>query len=143
MSDAPSSPVGAANAEENARVSILIVYALYLLELANGITAIAGVVLAYIKRGDARGTIYASHYANAISTFWIVLAASVVLTAIALEAIFGTVVFFARPEAAFAAWQPGALLLLPLVWLGFAALFVFYLYRTIKGFIRALDGRPY
>ena len=143
MSDAPTGHAAAANAEEGARIAILIVYGLYLLALVNGITGIAGVVLAYIKRGDARGTVYDSHYSNAIATFWIVLVAGVALTVIALEAIFGTVIFFARPDAAFGSWQPAALLLLPLVWLGFAALFVFYLYRTIKGFIRAMDGRPY
>jgi uncharacterized membrane protein len=52
-----------------------IVALLYLSSLAFGLTAIAGVVLAYIQKGDAAGRPErgweASHYQYLITTFWI------------------------------------------------------------------------
>ncbi|XOT95191.1 hypothetical protein ACMTAU_18910, partial [Alcaligenes pakistanensis] len=35
-----------------------------------GAAAVAAVILAYVKRGDASGTIYASHLDWIIKTFW-------------------------------------------------------------------------
>ncbi len=37
-----------------------------------------GVILAYIKRDDARGTIWESHFANQIETFWVSLVIGIV-----------------------------------------------------------------
>jgi uncharacterized membrane protein len=44
----------------------LAVYILYLIGLA-----LVGVILAYVKRGDLRGTIWESHLNFAIRTFWL------------------------------------------------------------------------
>ena len=102
--------------EDSARTITIIVYLLYLAALINGITAVIGVILAYVKRDEARGTIYESHFTNAIELFWIFLI--------------------------------GMLISVPLcfVVIGFfliAALYVWVLFRTIKGLVRASDGRPY
>ena len=50
------------------------VHGLYAASLILGITSIIGVVIAYMKRNEAAGTIYASHLDYAIRTFWIGLA---------------------------------------------------------------------
>lgn len=47
-----------------------LVYALYALSFIFGITYIAGVIVAYIKRDDARGSYVQSHFSYQIRTFW-------------------------------------------------------------------------
>lgn len=128
--------------ESNARILAIVIYALYALALANGLTAIAGVVLAYVKRPDAKGTRYYDHFGSAIATFWVVLLAGAALVALTLELVFGTILFYARPVADLA-WHPGVMAALPLIWLGFLLLLIFYLYRTIRGLVRAIEGRSY
>jgi uncharacterized membrane protein len=66
MSDAPQTP---AADESSLRIFALIGYGLLLLACSNGFTAIAGVVIAYIKRAEARGTVYESHFSNMITAF--------------------------------------------------------------------------
>ncbi len=48
----------------------LITYVLYALGWMNGITAIIAVLINYIKREDAQGTLYESHFTWQIRTFW-------------------------------------------------------------------------
>jgi len=115
--NASRAPAGEAAAPENLRLFTIVVYALYIAAFCNGLTAIIGVIIAYVKRGDARGTIYESHFTNAIEVFWI----SLVIGLIAIPLWF---LFFL-----------GALIHLGLI--------VWYLYRSIKGLVRALDGRAY
>ncbi|MBX3508968.1 DUF4870 family protein [Parvibaculum sp.] len=91
-----------------------LVYILYFVSVAAGITAIAGVIVAYLKRGEATATA-ASHFTFQIRTFWIGLLFGVVS---ALTLIIGI----------------GFLL-------GFATL-IWFLVRAIKGFMLALDGKP-
>jgi len=47
-----------------------IIYILYLVGLATGITELVGVILAYINRKDAEGWME-THYTFQIRTFWI------------------------------------------------------------------------
>src|SRR3546814_11413041 len=44
----------------------------------GGLTSIVAVILAYVKRGDATGTIYQGHMTWVISTFWVGLAVSTI-----------------------------------------------------------------
>jgi uncharacterized membrane protein len=101
---------------DSARTVAIIVYLLYLAALINGLTAIVGVVLAYVKRDDVLGTPYESHFANAIEIFWIFLVGMVIAVPLCF-----------------------VLIGIPLV----VALYVWVLYRTIKGLVRASDGYPY
>ena len=55
-----------------------IVHGLYVAALATGFTGVAGVIVAYLKRREAVGSIYQSHFEYAIRTFWIGLALSAV-----------------------------------------------------------------
>ena len=58
MSDIPVAPQGAPVVREDLRTTAIIVYALYLgAAISCGIAGIAGVIVAYVKRDDARGTI--------------------------------------------------------------------------------------
>jgi|SRR5690606_1612862 len=47
-----------------------IVYVLYALSVFAGVTAIAAIIVNYIKRGEVQGTYLASHFRWQIRTFW-------------------------------------------------------------------------
>ncbi|MEI9995778.1 MAG: hypothetical protein WDM91_14375 [Rhizomicrobium sp.] len=100
------------------RTLVIIVYGLYLAGAVTfGAAGLVGVILAYIKRDEARGTVWETHFNNAIETFWIWFALYVVGWAT-------TWLFFVG-------------------FLVIAAAFVYFLYRTIRGLLAALDSRPY
>jgi uncharacterized membrane protein len=107
---------GRQSREESARTITIVVYLLYLAALVNGLTAIIGVILAYIKRDDARGTAYESHFKNAIEIFWVFIVGMII--AVPLCFIF---------------------IGIPLV----LVLYIWVLFRTIKGLVRASDGQAY
>lgn len=91
-----------------------LVYILYFIGYMNGITTIAGVIIAYLKRGESTPAA-ATHLTFLIRTFWIGL-------------LFGAIGFI----ASFIIF--GILLLL--------ATMVWMLIRLIKGCILAFDGKP-
>ena len=67
--------VGGGNKTEQQNASLrqltLIIYALYALSwVLGGIPAIVAIVLNYLKREDAAGTLYESHFNWQIRTFW-------------------------------------------------------------------------
>jgi len=107
-------PVAIASSET--RTLALIVYALYLLAFCNGITAVIGVVIAYIKRDESRGTIWGSHFENQINAFWAALILFVVgiLTSWLIIGIFVMI-----------------------------AAGIYFLYRSLRGLIRAVESQPY
>jgi uncharacterized membrane protein len=81
----------------------------------GGIPAIVAVVLAYVKRDDARGTWLESHFRWQIRTFWFALAGGIV----------------------------GALTVIIVI--GFAILAVttvWVIYRIVKGWLALNDGKP-
>ncbi len=94
----------------------MVVYALQVLSVFVGITAIVGVIINYVKREDAAGTLYESHFDWQIRTFWWGLVWSVI----------GFVLLFAFGLGL-------------LVW--FVA-GIWALYRVIKGFIKLNDNQP-
>jgi uncharacterized membrane protein len=134
MSD--TSPAAAAS-ETSLRILALVAYGLFVLAFSNGVSAIVGVVIAYLKRGEARGTPYESHFTNMIRVFWTAVALTVLLIA-ALG--LGAVNLFSnsQPHLTLSLVGLGAG-----VWLGMILFVVWYLYRIIRGFARALDGRAY
>jgi uncharacterized membrane protein len=71
----------------------LVIYILYLVGFAIGITAIIGVVMAFLSRGKAGGFVE-SHYTWQIRTFWIALVVSIV-SAILFRAGFGFLLMLA------------------------------------------------
>ena len=105
---------GAAQLESLKQLT-MIIYVLYACSLFVGITGIVAVVMNYVKRDDARGTLYESHFSWQIRTFWWGL----------LWAVLGFLTVW--------------------VLIGFAILFVNYvwcIYRIVKGFMNWNDGKP-
>ena len=93
----------------------MIVWGLYIASYFTAfITAIVGVVIAYVKRDEVAGTPFESHMTSAIRTFWISLIGYLI---------------------------SGVLMI---VLIGFAlaiVVFLWQLFRTIRGIILAIDGR--
>ena len=99
----------------NPQTWAIVVWGLYAAAYFTGITVFIGVIIAYVKRGELAGTAYESHMTSAIRTFWISLIVGVV----------GVILAF--------------------VFVGFIVLgllFLWQLFRTIRGLIRAIDGQP-
>ena len=97
------------------KIWAIAVWGLYLAGLVSGITALVGLILAYVKRGELAGTPYESHMTYAIRTFWIALLGVIIGSVLVLVLI--------------------GYLLLPIVG-------IWSLYRMVRGLVLALDGRP-
>lgn len=69
------------------------IYILYLVGFVVGVTAIVGLVMAYMNRGRAGGWIE-THYTWAIRTFWIGLLGAIISAILTIVAI-GVVLMFA------------------------------------------------
>ena len=93
----------------------MVVYALQALSFLWGVTAIVGIVINYVKRDDAKGTVYESHFDWQIRTFWWGLLWGVV----GVSTIWLLVGFFVL----FAAW-------------------VWAIYRVIKGWLKLNEDKP-
>ncbi|RTL50103.1 MAG: hypothetical protein EKK40_13800 [Bradyrhizobiaceae bacterium] len=92
----------------------LAVYLLYLIGFLTGITALVGVIIAYVKKPTATGFLQ-SHFQFQVRTFWIGL----------LYLGVGSFLLFLYVGGPILLW-----------W------FVWTLVRTIKGLILLNDGRP-
>ncbi|AZS77697.1 MULTISPECIES: DUF4870 family protein [Achromobacter] len=78
-----------------------------------GIATLAAVVLMYLKRSDAAGTVYAAHFDWMLRTFWWAML-WLAISAIAIYIFIG--------------------------WISLIATIVWVLYRLIKGWLALLDG---
>jgi uncharacterized membrane protein len=109
--------VSTSRSDESFRGTAIVAYVLYLLGWPSlHLATIVALILAYVQRGEARGTIWESHFTNVIETFWI----SLIVGLIAIPLCFIGIGFVVL-----------------------AFLVVWFLFRTIKGLIRAIDGRAY
>ncbi len=104
---------------ENDRLALHIVYGLYALSLVTALPSILGAILVFLKREDMRGSWLESHATWQIRTFFIMLISSILSAAMAAT-------FILIPFAA---------LLAGVTWLWFA-------YRTIKGWLKLSDDAP-
>ena len=134
MSDAQAPQAAPAT---DARMLAIICYGLFLFAFTNGLSAIVGVVLAHIKRGETRGTIWESHFTNLIHVFWI-------------GVVFWVVFFCAGLVWLAGSWHavivddfPTPIFAMPILGLAFLAYVVWYLYRVVRGLLRALENRAY
>ncbi|WP_432258476.1 DUF4870 family protein [Cupriavidus sp. TMH.W2] len=97
-----------------------ILYALYaIFWLTGGITALIAIVIDYVKRDDARGSLYASHFTWQIRSFW-----WSVVWGVLGGVLFATVVLM---PLAFAVW---------------GVLSLWMLYRIVKGWLYLNDSKP-
>jgi uncharacterized membrane protein len=141
MSSSQVSGTQTSAASDDMRTLAIIAYALYFAFFFAGVTPLIGVIIAYVKRGDARGTIWESHFDNLITVFWVSLVLCLLMIPVWIFMIGATVL------TAAATW-PVSLFTFPfilvLIFFPFSLLVVaWYLYRTIKGFVRALDSKSY
>lgn len=107
-------PAGSSRANDGGKQMALIVYILYFVGFATGITAAAGVVLAHMNASDADET-YRTHFVYQIRTFWFGL----------LTLIVGTILTFVL-----------------IGYLVFAWFAVWTLVRCIKGVMRLTNDQP-
>jgi uncharacterized membrane protein len=112
---ASAGPVSAAAADESLRKLAGMVYGLQAASLLVGITAIAGVIINYLRRRQAQGTWLESHFTWQIRTFWWSLAWCILGVATAVVLV-------------------GVLVL--------AASAVWFVYRIVKGWTELNEGRP-
>ena len=110
------SPPSATQEGMDLRTWTILCYGLYLIGWLNGLTAVIGVIIAYLKRREAAGTPWASHFDNLITVFWVSLIVGLV-GALTIWFLIGFVIWF--------------------------VLVIWYLYRTIRGLVRTLDNRAY
>jgi uncharacterized membrane protein len=77
MNDSLTNPQPNANdaaSLDSARTLTFVIYVLYAAGfLTGGLTSIAGLIIAYVKRDSVAGTYLASHFTWAIRTFWLSL----------------------------------------------------------------------
>ena len=129
------------------RPTVLVGYGLYLLAICSGgITALIGAIIAYVRRDDARGTVWESHYRNLITVFWVGLAFSFIFLAMAFSGVLAAVGLALSDAWTDGDWLAAVPLLgvaVPLVMLAWAAFALWYLFRVIRGFLRALDDKAY
>lgn len=112
----PSTPAAAPQVTD-LRTLAIIVYGLYLASILTvGGAGLIGVILAYIKRDEAAGTIWFSHFENAIKAFWAWLGLFILGVA--------------------TSWL---LIGIPVI----VAAFLYFLYRTVKGLLAAVESRAY
>jgi uncharacterized membrane protein len=134
MSEQPQS---APASSTDTRILAIICYALFIAVFTNGLTSIVGVVLAYVKRGEVKGTVWESHFDNLIHVFWTGVAFTVVFIALALFGAFG--IWHTAQTDQFAS----PILVLPVLWLAGVGYIIWYLYRTVRGIILALENKAY
>lgn len=105
--------------EESLRKITLFDYALHIASpiISMMSLTLVALIINYVKRDDAQGTVYASHMDWMISTCWWTLLWLVVTGAITLLSF--TLLGFT--------------MIIPVLW---------YLYRMIKGLLRAMDAQP-
>ena len=94
---------------------VFIAYVTYAVGLLILFTPVVGVIMAYVKRDEAQGSIYASHIDYLIKTFWVSLAGTVLGT-------FTTLILIG--------WL---ILLVTAIW---------FIYRVVIGLIKLNEDKP-
>jgi uncharacterized membrane protein len=115
--------------QENLNIMAHVVYGLYVLPV--GLTALIGLVLAHVLKGQAQGSFLQTHFRWQVRTFWLSLALTVVMLGAGVAALGG----FAVTGLQSAATVLAALVTGVAFWGVLALISVFYLYRVIKGWI--------
>lgn len=94
---------------------VFIAYVTYAVGLLSLFTPVVGVIMAYVKRDEAQGSIYASHIDYLIKTFWVSLVGTVLGT-------FTTLILIG--------WL---ILLVTAIW---------FIYRVVIGLIKLNEDKP-
>jgi uncharacterized membrane protein len=124
------------------RFWVLACYGLFLLGICNGgFTTLIGAALVHIRRGEAPGAVWDSHYRNMSRVFWVGVVLGLLMLGLMFSGVLAALSFLFWPGWIFTLPLLGASVPLAiLVWLMFAG---WYLYRVLRGFVRALDDKPW
>lgn len=102
---------------DGGRTVIIVSYILHLVGAISGLFSIIGLIVNYVKLGDD-GEMADSHHRWMIKSFW--------------YAILGCLICFALILTVIG---------IPLAWLGFIAVWIWYVYRHVKGLIDLSDNK--
>jgi uncharacterized membrane protein len=116
------------NTDDPKKTIVNVVYVLQAMSFFLGITFIIGLIINYIKRGDARGTWLESHFRWQIRTFWFAFLWSVIGGGGALIGMAGP---FAETIGRY--FIIGIIILI--------VSFFWVIYRIIKGWLRLNDKK--
>ncbi|MFZ1103463.1 MAG: hypothetical protein WAN86_11590 [Hyphomicrobiaceae bacterium] len=94
----------------------------YFVEFVGVTAVLSGVIVAHLKRRDLAGSPFETHMISAVRTFWIGLLAFLVGLGLLL------LIY----------WPAG----IAFIYVAPPVLAVWLLFRSIRGLIRAVDGRP-
>lgn len=100
--------------KDNRRTYMMVIYGLYALSALTAFSSIVGVVVAYVKRDDMRGTVYGDHIRYLIKTFWVSVI-GYVIGGITMAVGIGLVLLF--------------------------VVSVWFIYRVVAGFVKLYDGK--
>jgi uncharacterized membrane protein len=114
MDEGPQPPVRGAGADAQTTPAV-VVYALYLASIVSGLTALIGVIVAYVYRGKDAAWLD-THFTFQIRTFWMLLLYSLI---------------------------GGALTLVLIGWLMLLFVLVWLLVRCVRGIQFVSRGQPY
>lgn len=101
-------------AKDDRHTYMMVIYGLYALAALTAFSSVIGVIVAYVKRDDMRGTLYECHISYLIKTFWI-SAIGYFIGALTMFIGIGLVVLF-----------------LVSIW---------FIYRVVAGFVKFYDGK--
>ena len=131
--------------DDRERVYVLAAYGLYLLAVVHPGLTLIGFIIALVRRGQARDPLYQSHYRNLLTVFYAMLLFFLLMLLAALFGMMGWAMSgFWHPATMgmFFWWWP-----MPMMWPFLAILWlvlgIWYLWRVVGGFIRALEEKPY
>ena len=132
---------------DSERLLVLLSYGLMLIAPPmGGFSAVIGVLIAHVRLDHARGSIHESHYRNLIRVFWTLLIYA--LAMMSLLSFTAGYSFFSLFWPWFWPWHAlivgGAwVMILWLAGLLSLGMVIWYYWRLILGFVRALDDRPF
>ena len=131
-------PPPAASEGWTVRSVAILCYALFLLACFNGVTALIAAIIAFVKRSDATGSVWQSHFQNMLTVFGaaLLMIAALILS---MPVAMGSMMMhgFSWPPG------PGMGFAMGLWFLGLPAFGLWYLYRMVRGLVHALEDKPY
>ncbi len=122
MTDVPPEPTVPPAAQpavavaEDPRTMVLVAYGLFIGGFIVPLLPIAGVILAYVKKKDVVGSIWATHYRNLIQTFW--------------AGLIGSLISF-------------VLMFVLIGLLALVVVLIWYLYRLVLGAVKAIENKAF
>jgi uncharacterized membrane protein len=135
---------------DSERLMVLLSYGLFLIAPAmGGLTCVIAIIIAHVRLAHAAGTWLESHYRNQIRVFWTMLVYALALMVLFSFGLGYSVTALLWPfSPGWPFWTGfglglGWAMLLPLVGVLSLIMGVWYYWRMLSGFVRALDDRAY